>query len=155
HGIEVLKDARTRVIVRDEILDLVGIRFWTKRLIDIAALTRGATGTVVLLAHDPRRLVEAEALNIPLVLSGHTHGGQVVLPIVIASGYSLCSSTRIRADSVSTVSSPRTGTAACRTIGPLSRSALTRWTVAPEMRTPCSSACCCASIPGNDGRRDG
>jgi predicted MPP superfamily phosphohydrolase len=35
----------------------------------------------VLLAHDPRRLVEAQALNIPLVLSGHTHGGQVVLPL--------------------------------------------------------------------------
>ena len=41
---------------------------------------RGATGPVVLLAHDPRRLTEAAALNIPLVLSGHTHGGQVVLP---------------------------------------------------------------------------
>jgi predicted MPP superfamily phosphohydrolase len=35
---------------------------------------------VVLLAHDPRRLNEAAALDIPLVLSGHTHGGQVVLP---------------------------------------------------------------------------
>ena len=33
-----------------------------------------------LLAHDPRRLTEAAALKIPLVLSGHTHGGQVVLP---------------------------------------------------------------------------
>jgi len=37
---------------------------------------------MVLLAHDPRRLTEAAALDIPLVLSGHTHGGQVVLPIV-------------------------------------------------------------------------
>jgi hypothetical protein len=35
---------------------------------------------VILLAHDPRRLIEAAELNIPLVLSGHTHGGQVVLP---------------------------------------------------------------------------
>ncbi len=35
----------------------------------------------MLLAHDPRRLTEAAALNVPLVLSGHTHGGQVVLPI--------------------------------------------------------------------------
>ena len=57
-----------------------GIRFWTRRAADIAPLLRGATGTVVLLAHDPRRLTEAAALNIPLVLSGHTHGGQVVLP---------------------------------------------------------------------------
>jgi predicted MPP superfamily phosphohydrolase len=35
---------------------------------------------VILLAHDPRRLVQAAALKIPLILSGHTHGGQVVLP---------------------------------------------------------------------------
>ncbi|OFW31890.1 MAG: hypothetical protein A3G76_11180 [Acidobacteria bacterium RIFCSPLOWO2_12_FULL_65_11] len=79
-GVEVLRDARTRVTIKGEALDLVGIRFWTKRLDDIAALTRKATGTVVLLAHDPRRLTEAASLNIPLVLSGHTHGGQVVLP---------------------------------------------------------------------------
>jgi predicted MPP superfamily phosphohydrolase len=78
--VEMLKDARTRVTIRDEPIELVGIRFWTKRLADIAALTRDARGTVILLAHDPRRLTEAAALNIPLVLSGHTHGGQVVLP---------------------------------------------------------------------------
>ena len=35
---------------------------------------------VILLAHDPRRLTEASALNVSAVLSGHTHGGQVVLP---------------------------------------------------------------------------
>ena len=39
-------------------------------------------GPIVLLAHDPRRLAEASALNVPLVLSGHTHGGQVVLPLI-------------------------------------------------------------------------
>jgi predicted MPP superfamily phosphohydrolase len=82
HGVQVLKDARTRVMVKGEPLDLVGIRFWTKREADIAPLVRGATGTVVLLAHDPRRLFEASALDIPLVLSGHTHGGQVVLPLI-------------------------------------------------------------------------
>ena len=80
-GIEVLKDARTRLTIKGEAVDLVGIRFWTKRGSDIAAIARGATGFVVLLAHDPRRLAEAAALKIPLVLSGHTHGGQVVLPV--------------------------------------------------------------------------
>jgi predicted MPP superfamily phosphohydrolase len=35
-----------------------------------------------LLAHDPRRLTEAAALNLPLILSGHTHGGQIVLPAI-------------------------------------------------------------------------
>jgi predicted MPP superfamily phosphohydrolase len=80
-GISVLRDARTRLTINNEMVDLVGIRFWTKRHADIAALTRPATGTVILLAHDPRRLTEAAALDVPLVLSGHTHGGQVVLPI--------------------------------------------------------------------------
>jgi predicted MPP superfamily phosphohydrolase len=82
YGVQVLKDQRTQLTIRNEILQLAGIRFWTKRVSDIAAVLRGATGTVVLLAHDPRRLTEAEGLHIPLVLSGHTHGGQVVLPIV-------------------------------------------------------------------------
>jgi uncharacterized protein len=80
-GVQMLKDARTRVTLRGEAIDLVGIRFWTKRAGDIAAIARGATGFVILLAHDPRRLTEAAALKIPLVLSGHTHGGQVVLPV--------------------------------------------------------------------------
>jgi predicted MPP superfamily phosphohydrolase len=80
-GVQMLKDARTRVTLKGVAVDLVGIRYWTRRGTDIAAIARGATGFVVLLAHDPRRLTEAAALNIPLVLSGHTHGGQVVLPV--------------------------------------------------------------------------
>jgi len=79
-GIQVLKDARTRLLIRGEALELAGIRFWTRRQSDIANVIRGASGTVILLAHDPRRLVQAAALKIPLILSGHTHGGQVVLP---------------------------------------------------------------------------
>jgi hypothetical protein len=82
NGVQVLKDARTRLTIKGETVDLVGIRFWTKRQIDIADLTRDAAPMTVLLAHDPRRLTEAAALGIPLVLAGHTHGGQVVLPLV-------------------------------------------------------------------------
>jgi predicted MPP superfamily phosphohydrolase len=80
HGYEVLRDARTTVRVKGEKLELVGVRYWTQRARDIARVMRGAEGTVILLAHDPRRLSEAAALGVPLVLSGHTHGGQVVLP---------------------------------------------------------------------------
>jgi predicted MPP superfamily phosphohydrolase len=82
NGVQVLKDARTRLTIRNETVDLVGIRFWTKRRVDIAALTKHAAPMTILLAHDPRRLVEAAALGLPLVLSGHTHGGQVVLPVI-------------------------------------------------------------------------
>jgi predicted MPP superfamily phosphohydrolase len=81
-GVTMLRDSRTRISIGGEPVDLVGIRYWTRKPSDIAALVRGASGTVVLLAHDPRRLSEAAALGVPLVLAGHTHGGQVVLPII-------------------------------------------------------------------------
>ena len=81
-GIEVLQDARTRLTVRGEPLDLAGLRFWTRRIVDIARVLEGATATTLLLSHDPRRLVEAAALDVGLVLSGHTHGGQIVLPVL-------------------------------------------------------------------------
>jgi uncharacterized protein len=78
----VLKDQVTRVTLRGESLALIGIRFWTRRIADITRVIRkaGEGEASILLAHDPRRLTEAAALGIPAVLSGHTHGGQVVLP---------------------------------------------------------------------------
>jgi hypothetical protein len=79
-GFTVLKDQRTRLALRGEELELAGVRFWTRRPADLTRVLNKARGTVLLLAHDPRRLVEAAALNIPVVLSGHTHGGQVLLP---------------------------------------------------------------------------
>ena len=82
NGVQVLKDARTRLRIKGETVDLIGIRFWTKRQIEIADLVRDSAPMTILLAHDPRRLTEAAALGVPLVLSGHTHGGQVVLPLV-------------------------------------------------------------------------
>ena len=60
----------------------MGLRFWTRRTADVASILKGSKGFPVLLAHDPRRLTEAAALKIPLLLAGHTHGGQVVLPFV-------------------------------------------------------------------------
>ena len=79
-GFVVLKDQRTQVSIRGETLTLAGIRFWTRRAANIARLLKGSEGTTLLLAHDPRRLAEAAELNVPAVLSGHTHGGQIVLP---------------------------------------------------------------------------
>ena len=66
-----------------------------------------------------------------------------------------CSCSRIRADSVSTVSASSTGTAACMTMGPASSSGVTKCTVAPVTFTPCSSAWRWASVPGNAGSSDG
>ncbi len=79
-GFTVLRDQRTALTIRNEPVDLAGIRFWTRKPPDIARVLNGTRGTTFLLAHDPRRLAEAAALDVQLVLSGHTHGGQVVLP---------------------------------------------------------------------------
>jgi hypothetical protein len=79
-GFTVLRDQRTVLTIKGEKLDFAGIRFWTRKASDIAYVLRGAGPNVVLLAHTPSRLVEAAELKVPLVLSGHTHGGQIVLP---------------------------------------------------------------------------
>jgi uncharacterized protein len=79
-GFAVLKDQRTTLTIRHESVDVVGIRFWTRRMAHLLQVVKGAGPTTFLLAHDPRRLEQASQLDIPLVLSGHTHGGQVLLP---------------------------------------------------------------------------
>jgi predicted MPP superfamily phosphohydrolase len=79
-GFTVLKDARTRLMVRGEAMDFAGVRYWTRRVSDIAHVVHGALPHTILLAHTPKRLTEAQQLAIPAVLSGHTHGGQIVLP---------------------------------------------------------------------------
>ena len=76
----VLRDAHTRVEQRGDSLDFLGVRYWTRQASTIAGLIDEPGNVNILLAHDPRRIAEAAALNIPLVLSGHTHGGQIVLP---------------------------------------------------------------------------
>jgi predicted MPP superfamily phosphohydrolase len=79
-GFTVLRDARTQIRIRAEPVDLIGIRYWTKRVDEISRIMRGASPNTILLAHTPSRLLEAAALAVPLVISGHTHGGQIVLP---------------------------------------------------------------------------
>jgi predicted MPP superfamily phosphohydrolase len=79
-GFAVLKDARTRITIRGEAMDFVGIRYWTHKAGDIAHALRGAVPHAILLAHTPKRLLEAQQLAVPAVISGHTHGGQIVLP---------------------------------------------------------------------------
>ena len=79
-GFTVLKDARTRLTIRGEVMDFAGIRFWTYKVGEIAQVLRGAVPHTILLAHTPKRLLEAQQLAVPAVISGHTHGGQIVLP---------------------------------------------------------------------------
>jgi uncharacterized protein len=79
-GFAVLKDQHTRISIRGEEVDLVGIRYWTRTVSHLTRVLKGTGPTTILLAHDPRRLTQAALLDVPLVLSGHTHGGQALLP---------------------------------------------------------------------------
>ena len=79
-GFVVLKDARTRLTIRNEPIDFAGVRFWTNKVTEIAHVLRGSLPLTILLAHTPKRLLEAQQLAVPAVISGHTHGGQIVLP---------------------------------------------------------------------------
>jgi uncharacterized protein len=80
HGIQVLRDEHARVTIRGERVAIGGVRYWSTRTADLQRAFFRAEGFPILLAHDPRRLTQASELGIPLVLSGHTHGGQVVVP---------------------------------------------------------------------------
>ena len=79
-GFTVLKDARTRLTIRGEVMDFAGLRYWTYKVVEIAHVMRGAVPHAILLAHTPKRLFEAQQLAVPAVISGHTHGGQICVP---------------------------------------------------------------------------
>ena len=64
-GFTVLRDAHTRLRVRGESMDFIGIRYWTHKVQEIARLARGTVPHAILLAHTPKRLLEARQLAIP------------------------------------------------------------------------------------------
>jgi len=56
---------------------------WTKRAdLELALAERPAGVPTVLLAHDPDRFRSAAERKVDVVLSGHTHGGQIAVPFL-------------------------------------------------------------------------
>jgi predicted MPP superfamily phosphohydrolase len=80
-GIRVLRNERVAVGP----IDLAGVDDWSARGfggghgadIPRALAGRDASRPVVLLAHQPQAIAEAEAHGVDLQISGHTHGGQL------------------------------------------------------------------------------
>ena len=88
-SIRLLRDEWEQVDVEGAALAIVGIddpgQGWTERESESSALERLARELPdglprLLLAHRPSYFTHASQLGFPLVLSGHTHGGQVALP---------------------------------------------------------------------------
>jgi|LSQX01.1.fsa_nt_gb predicted MPP superfamily phosphohydrolase len=84
-GLRVLRNERVRISHGDEFFYLVGVNDYNAgRIIpeeapDLDRALRGAqdAAAVVLLAHQPREIENARRHGVGLMLSGHTHGGQI------------------------------------------------------------------------------
>ena len=92
NGVQTLANSTTEISHNGASLQLVGIHdpYWTKNnpgswlQTDWNATLAGwnSAKTTVLLSHSPGALDKAAAVQISLILCGHTHGGQVKLPLV-------------------------------------------------------------------------
>jgi hypothetical protein len=82
--ITILDNANTTLRRGPDALQLAGLDDWTWNAHDWQRTLRGLdlTRPSVLLSHQPRTLDWAETEGFSLILSGHTHGGQIRLPLV-------------------------------------------------------------------------
>jgi predicted MPP superfamily phosphohydrolase len=83
-GVRVLRNEGTAIARAGARLWLAGIDdTWTRRD-DLPSALRGRPegAPTVLLAHDPDRFDDAADAGVHLVLSGHTHGGQIAVPFL-------------------------------------------------------------------------
>jgi uncharacterized protein len=84
-GVRVLRNERVSIGSGSDSYDLAGVDDFAGRHfgkghgadLDQALAGRDESREVVLLAHQPRAVVEAERAGVGLQISGHTHGGQI------------------------------------------------------------------------------
>ncbi|MGK4001724.1 metallophosphoesterase [Sorangium sp. So ce1036] len=84
-GVRVLRNERVSIGHGEHSFDLAGVDDWSARGMgrghgpDLARALAGRDPAreLVLLAHQPKQILEAERMGVGLQLSGHTHGGQI------------------------------------------------------------------------------
>jgi len=84
HGVEVLRNERTEIQRGGDRLEVAGVDdTWSRRANVRRALEGRAEGSpLVVLAHDPQLFPALHAHGASLVLSGHTHWGQIAVPFL-------------------------------------------------------------------------
>jgi predicted MPP superfamily phosphohydrolase len=83
-GVRLLLNAWEPLTLRGETVTVVGVDDPYYGFADLEAALSGAPDGIftLLLAHSPQLAVQAATAGIDLMLSGHTHGGQVRLPLI-------------------------------------------------------------------------
>jgi predicted MPP superfamily phosphohydrolase len=83
-GIEVLTNQNTELRRGADVLQLAGVDDWGWGKADFERAMRGVDKSrpSLLLSHEPMALDVPETHGVSLILSGHTHGGQINLPLV-------------------------------------------------------------------------
>jgi uncharacterized protein len=84
HHIAVLNNAHTTLQRRSDSLQLSGIDDWSWNATDWARAFSGlkTNAPTILLSHQPTVLDLEQTKNVSLILSGHTHGGQLKFPFL-------------------------------------------------------------------------
>ena len=79
-GIEVLHNRSVQLRRKGDELTLAGVDDLVLGTSDLDAALASARSPTVLVSHNPDLLFEAERRGVALMLSGHTHGGQIRIP---------------------------------------------------------------------------
>ncbi len=79
-GIRLLQNESVRLERGDDQLSLAGVDDLLRGEPDLDAALRETDGPVILLSHNPDVFFDAVRRGVALMLSGHTHGGQIRLP---------------------------------------------------------------------------
>ncbi|MCX6779129.1 MAG: metallophosphoesterase [Candidatus Magasanikbacteria bacterium] len=83
-GVKVLVDASDNIIIKGEEIQLVGFdEFWHSSKNPAQAIKNvEGKGLKIGLSHNPDAAYLPESQNLDIILSGHTHGGQLRLPLI-------------------------------------------------------------------------
>lgn len=91
-GVHILANSRTEIIWQGAIVQVAGVhdpnwsrnnpRSWVQADLDAALAGTDPEKFTLLLSHSPGILEAAAAWEVPLILCGHTHGGQIKIPLL-------------------------------------------------------------------------